>query len=676
MRVRCSDAELKLAPRAARDGGASISGVPEPVAGAITRELEGLEEGARQLLRGAAVVGVAFDPDLAARAAGMDTSDGLAALDEVLERDLVRSGEVPREFSFRHPIVRRAVYESSPLGWRLAAHARVAEALDERKAPAVARAPHVEASAQPGDEAAIAALSEAAAAAAPRAPAAAAHWYEAAMRLLPGDDAGRRLGMLVPLAQALGAAGRFEESRARLEEVLLLLPADQIAVRAQVVAGCARIDQILGRHGEARDVLGAMLEALPAEPTRESTNLRIQLASEAFFAGDFDALRRWLAEALEDAAARDDSAALAAATGLLGCADYMVDDVAGARDNLDESAKQFGRLSDEEMSRRLHTLSWCGMTEVYLERFDRALGLFERGLSVALATGHGHIPTLMRIGQALALLWRGQLDEAGERLELAIDAARLTGNRQFLCWALWASCWRATLRGDLADAIRIGESAVEAGRGLSDPLSVLAGAYLAEARLEAGEPARARDELLVAIGARTSRRWSGRSRPTGTRSSPEPISPRGAWTRPPIGRIAPSLRPRGWRSPGATPRRRARAPRCCWHATNLPTPLRPRSKPSSTPGARGCRSRSAGLERSPGARSPPPAMPSARSSSWSAPARSSTRAARRATATRPRATCAGWVRRSGAEPSRASPATGSRRSAAASARSPTSPARG
>jgi hypothetical protein len=50
--------------------------------------------------------------------------------------------------SLRHPLVRRAVYEASPGGWRLGAHQRSAEALAARGAAAAARAHHLERSAR------------------------------------------------------------------------------------------------------------------------------------------------------------------------------------------------------------------------------------------------------------------------------------------------------------------------------------------------------------------------------------------------------------------------------------------------------------------------------------------------------------------------------------------------
>ena len=109
----------------------SLAGVdvPAAVAAALAEELALLSEQARLVLEGAAVAGEPFDPELAAAAAGAAEAAAIDALDELLRLDLVRQTDVPRRFRFRHPLVRRAVYESMPGGWRLGAHERCADAL-------------------------------------------------------------------------------------------------------------------------------------------------------------------------------------------------------------------------------------------------------------------------------------------------------------------------------------------------------------------------------------------------------------------------------------------------------------------------------------------------------------------------------------------------------------------
>jgi hypothetical protein len=175
------------------------------------------------MLEAAAVAGEPFEPDLAAVIAELPTPEGLAALDALLELDLLRPTSVPRRFVFRHPLVRRAVYEGARGGWRLAAHARAASELTVRGAAAGERAHHIEQSAAQGDDEAIALLFEAGAAAAPRAPAVAVRWFEATLRLLRSSDE-RQVDVRVALASALRAVGELDQCRATLLQAIDLLP--------------------------------------------------------------------------------------------------------------------------------------------------------------------------------------------------------------------------------------------------------------------------------------------------------------------------------------------------------------------------------------------------------------------------------------------------------------------
>ena len=89
-------------------------GVPHAVAAALAEEFASLSDRTQLVLRGAAVAGDPFDPELAAAAAATTEASALVAVDELLQVDLVRETDVPRRFRFRHPLVRRAVYESTP----------------------------------------------------------------------------------------------------------------------------------------------------------------------------------------------------------------------------------------------------------------------------------------------------------------------------------------------------------------------------------------------------------------------------------------------------------------------------------------------------------------------------------------------------------------------------------
>jgi ATP/maltotriose-dependent transcriptional regulator MalT len=336
--------------------------------------------------------------------------------------------------------------------------------------------------------------------AAPRAPAAAAHWFGAALNLIPADDEMQRLGVLVPMAMAQGSAGRFEDAQTALREILAALPPDQHALRARVVGSSARIEHVLGRHGEAHHLLTGALAELADRSSQEASMLKLELAADSFFSGRFEEMEPWLREVLEDAGAREDRATVAAATGLLGAAQYLTDHIQQARGTFDLAERLVARLSDDELARHLLGHTWSATAQVFMERFEPARVLLERCMRLAEATGQAQVPALMRIVDGLALLWMGRLAAGDARLDASIEASLLSGNRQALAWAQWARCFGAILSGDLRGAKRLGEQSVETAGVRADPVSQLGGAYLARARFELGEPPlECRDALLAAL---------------------------------------------------------------------------------------------------------------------------------------------------------------------------------
>src|SRR6185312_14103353 len=209
--------------------------VPPSVAAALAEEFDLLSSGARVVLEGPAVAGDPFEPELAAAAGSRPEAVAIEELDELLRLDLVRQTDVPRRFRFRHPLVRRAVYEAMPGGWRLGAHERCADALALRGSMVAAIAHHVERSARQGDEAAIALLREAGEAAAPRAPASAARWFAAALRLLPAAaPTDVRVELLLARSEALAATGQLGESHAALLESMNIVPQQAESLRVRV----------------------------------------------------------------------------------------------------------------------------------------------------------------------------------------------------------------------------------------------------------------------------------------------------------------------------------------------------------------------------------------------------------------------------------------------------------
>jgi DNA-binding CsgD family transcriptional regulator/tetratricopeptide (TPR) repeat protein len=472
----------------------SLSEVPGPVAVALAHEIAALGEPARRLAEGAAVAGEPVELDQAAAAADLDEPSALTALDELLAADLLRRTETPRRYRFRHPIVRRAVYQGTDESWRVAA------ALQARGARLTQRAHHLERCARPGDEAAIAVLEQAAHAVGVSAPASAARWLAAALRLLSAgqDGEARALELLVPLAVAQAATGQLEQALDTLQDALARVPSELAEVRSRLVAACAAVENLLGRHAAAHarllQALGELRELSPAA----AGVLHVELAADACLHCDFAAMLAWAQHARASALACEDPGLSAVAVALLCLAHYYLGEVEQAERCREEAAARLDALTDEQLAGRLVAPYCLGFAEMFCERYDDAAEHLRRGIEVARATSHGQflVPTMIALG--LALEPRGHVRESVEMADAAVDAARLAANPQVLSWALTAQAWTTAMAGEHDRTLAAGEEAVRLLDGLSASLLTRATHTLVGAAwLEAGHHERALHQLQL-----------------------------------------------------------------------------------------------------------------------------------------------------------------------------------
>jgi DNA-binding CsgD family transcriptional regulator len=475
--------QLVRAPGGRRVGGDLGAGVPSAVAASLFAELESVSRGARRLARAAAVAGDPFDLDLAAQVAELDRVAALAGLDELVAAGLVRAGSEPLQFVFRHPLVRRAMYESAQPGWRIAAHGLANAALARRGASAMARAHHVERSAEVGDARAIELLVAAAAAAI--VPSAAAHWLKAALRLAP-DDGEQRQGMLCRLGEALAAGGLLEESRTALDDALARWPANHDPEgRIGSIVLCATVERLLGRHQGARARLAAATRELDDPDSAAGVALAIELATDRIFSMDYATVREPALAALRSATVLGDPILLAAAATIAGFGDYCAGDVVGARMRISETARLLSMLDDAAVATRPDVLFFLGWADHFLDRYETAVHYFDRGIAVARVSGHSQLYVELTAGRAYALGVWGRVAEAQAASSEAVEAARLSENPQTLAWSLMVNCFTHTQSGDLVSAVRNGREAVALNVDGSI-VSGVCGIHLAVALAEGG----------------------------------------------------------------------------------------------------------------------------------------------------------------------------------------------
>ena len=251
---------------------------PATVAKATLLRLARLPDAAGALARAVAVLGGAATLHRAARLAALEELEVLAAADALAGANVLRAR---RPLEFMHPIVRTAVYEDLPPGWRSAAHARAARMLEDEGADPDAIAVQLLASEPAGMTDVAERLRAAAVSALARgAPESAAVYLRRALAEGVGDDEARaallyELGRAESLLREPGATERLEQARALLTDP-----------RRRILVGC-ELAEVLAFAGRWEPLSG-LLESVLSETGGRDAELRLRAETLWALAASFD----------------------------------------------------------------------------------------------------------------------------------------------------------------------------------------------------------------------------------------------------------------------------------------------------------------------------------------------------------------------------------------------------
>ncbi|WP_424531241.1 helix-turn-helix transcriptional regulator [Sphaerisporangium viridialbum] len=463
-----------------------VSELPPTVRAALQVELGDLSPGSLLVAQAAAVTADEFEPALAAVTAQVSEATALDALNELVGRDIVRPAAAGR-FRFRHPLVRRAAYESSAAGWQLAAHARLAAHLASLGAPATVQAHHFEQSGSFGDQRAVATLVEAARAVAAQAPVTCAHWLRKALDLMPEEPGTleERMELLLELSRAQGVSGRLAEGRDTARELLRLLPEDDHTRRARAARICALMERQLDRPHEARALLLDELRRMPDPRAAAAIPLRMRLVAESMMRVDFRAAQAVL-DLMPDSGDDWEPDLAMAVAALRPMPAYAAGRMEEALRSADAADRLITTALDEHLAEWLDAVAWLCWAETNMGRYSVALRHFERAAAVARSTGQTYILTNLLAGKARTLTVLGRLPEALATVEESVEGARLLESGQQLVFALTQLCMGSVWTGDHDAGLRAGEEAVQAGVGGGEAWGDMARQALGVALVAAG----------------------------------------------------------------------------------------------------------------------------------------------------------------------------------------------
>ncbi|HUH16473.1 MAG TPA: AAA family ATPase [Methylomirabilota bacterium] len=484
--------------------------VPDTLTDAILARRLALTPEAAGVADAAAIIGRAFDLDLAAAVMGEPVEHVATAIDELLERYFLVPAAQAGWFEFRHVLISDALSEAIPLARRRALHERVARGAAERaelsddaflsvhfEAAGLRRDAHERAQTAAGRAVSLSAHREAldlyrraircappelpararaellAARAAEEAStddndAAAGTYVEARELLLAEDERGRAAELMAPLVAVRHLLGDDLETRVALLGKGLSEAAESgepDRARGRLEAGISaaymldrRLDEAI-EHGERAIGLAAK-----AGDEVTEVNALTTLASVFVFTGRMDEGWAMLEEAIARARRARLEAEAARAYRMIGSsASVLVEYERGER----------GLREGIEYAERTEQWNHRHYMAAHLGHVLWAVGAWEDAAEVtghALADGRGGITTRITALHVLGYLAVGRGE--WEKAEATLGEARRVGEEmreiQRFSPALWGLAEAAGLRGRAAEAVELTEIGLRASLAVND----------------------------------------------------------------------------------------------------------------------------------------------------------------------------------------------------------------
>jgi DNA-binding CsgD family transcriptional regulator len=418
--------------------------LPSSLASTILHRLSFLSEEALETLQVASILGSSFSVADLAVVMGRSAPDLLDALGAATRGGILLNEG--RSLTFRHDLIRQALYQRMPHAVRHALHLSAAHALVEAGLPPEEIAEHVLRGAAPGDLLAVEWLQAAARQIGSRSPTIAADLLQQALEIvLPGHPA--RDSMLADLALFLLSSDRLTESEA-IARGVLARPHDPTVdgpLRLCLVQCCVGKGMVPGGLDEIDQAVRS-----PALTDRQRARLWGWAATCRVILWDLDGAVANAELALHACGKTDDLSAIIARAGLAAVENMRGNFAEALR--LGEEAISLARQSRSPEARRLQLTLMHAVMLMDLDQLEDAQHALRRGRFARERRGSRWNLASYHFVSAIGRFLSGEWDEAIAQFNSAMDFAEEVTIRQGELVGHSVRSMIALHRGDLLTA--------------------------------------------------------------------------------------------------------------------------------------------------------------------------------------------------------------------------------